>query len=248
MFLWDLWKKCDSIHEKQTLERSTCVFTPKNFRQKVMEKSNIDKILIHFPKQNPFFFIWNNFSWFGISLWLIWFQSQYSTLCLSPSGVLLTTLSRAAVGAVALPRLQPRPAGTLSMIHTEKLTGMFQQTDGSMLRVSHLITSCWLLLEFSLLAALRCRHTSTLTPSASNPFFPVWDQRSAARFLLLSIQIHFEGWSLLSMNIHSAFLKTPDFWKVSEKKSKVKNIFFKKQTPHEWEKRFCNLNPNFCSS
>lgn len=102
----------------------------------------------------------------------------------------------------------------------------------------------WLLpLEFSLLAALCCRHTSTLTPSGSNPFFPVWDQRSAACLLLLSIQIHFEGWSLLSMNIHSAFLKTPDFWKVSEKKSKVKNIFKKKQTPHEWEKRFCNLNP-----
>lgn len=30
-----------------------------------------------------------------------------------------------------------------SMTHTEELTGMFQQTDGSMLRVSHLITS-WL--------------------------------------------------------------------------------------------------------
>lgn len=85
-----------------------------------------------------------------------------------------STSNRAAVVAVGLPRLQPRPVGTLSMIHTVTLRNL-QACSNKMMDQCfpcHLSSHHgWLLpLEFFLLSALCCRHIDADTVKIKSIF------------------------------------------------------------------------------
>lgn len=106
-------------------------------------------------------------------------QSKCWTFCLHPLMTLISKLSQRP--ASRSPDLLG-PHNSQSQICPEKLTGMFQHSDGSMPRASLFITSRLTAAAAALPPLLSL--LQTLTQSGSNPYFTIQDKMECSLFTL----------------------------------------------------------------